>query len=217
MIFAVAPVWHEDKLSVYTSGNWVFNGKDSFGYTGTSMQVTYDEQARWDIPSQTWQYTYGTYKNYNQLDANDRIGSTLSVYNAGSGLDTDGIEYFYYDANGFLDSVNGAGYNKVTHSYTPADGLLRFYYETPAPTGISHQNYSRGDVAVYPNPAATRLNLRMDAAASFQIVNLSGQSVIAGTATNGGIDIGKLPVGTYIIRLRDIATGEIYTKSFVKR
>lgn len=56
---------------------------------------------------------------------------------------------------------------------------------------------------VYPNPAATILNLELPVAGAWEMVDLSGRQVLAPKRYQVGIntiDVSELPAGNYLLR-----------------
>ena len=74
------------------------------------------------------------------------------------------------------------------------------------------------DFVVYPNPSSDAIQIKNTAIKSVQFIGTNGQLVqTSDRDTEGNIQINKLPVGVYILRLYDAQNKEIGTKKLIKR
>lgn len=84
------------------------------------------------------------------------------------------------------------------------------------------QNVSKGELAaqVFPNPANTVLNIKMENNNDFsvQIMDMLGRAVVAQNTNNGvmAIPTQTLPSGMYLLNIRDTKGNELNTKVVVK-
>ncbi len=88
---------------------------------------------------------------------------------------------------------------------------------TVSPTGIKEQKHKLS-FDVFPNPASDKISLKLQdqqvRSGELQVYNLSGETVMQQTLTNGSIDIRSLAPGLYFLRLR---SGEkLYSTRFLK-
>ncbi|SFH86729.1 M4 family metallopeptidase [Halpernia frigidisoli] len=56
-------------------------------------------------------------------------------------------------------------------------------------------------VSIYPNPVKDVLNVNIKGDYTYQIFSANGQSVLAGNATDKTVNVAKLPVGLYILKI----------------
>jgi hypothetical protein len=72
------------------------------------------------------------------------------------------------------------------------------------------------DIQIYPNPAASSINIQTSEKASIKIINMKGQVIknIYNVAHNAKIDVSNLTNGIYIIKA--ISEKGITTKKLIK-
>ena len=79
----------------------------------------------------------------------------------------------------------------------------------------SIENVKTSIINVFPNPTKNKLNIKSDVKIKEVItINSMGQ-ISEFDIINNSVDIGNLPIGIYIIQIKD-EKGNLYTKKFVK-
>lgn len=128
-------------------------------------------------------------------------GSTLRFYGCGSGLwmrsTTDGVTWSAYTP---MPGIMGAD---PTVTKNQAGTYILIYTGPPNLTGIQHAKPGPKDVTLFPNPAATQIQLFVPAdRADVQFYNAAGQCVKSLVLLNGThtLDISELPAGLYQVK-----------------
>jgi hypothetical protein len=88
--------------------------------------------------------------------------------------------------------VNGVNYYRLRQVDTDGKAALS--------KTVSATIYSETKLKTYPNPVSTVLTIETDNTGDYQIINLLGQVLMHGKATNR-IDVSALPQGTYILQV----------------
>jgi bacillolysin len=70
-------------------------------------------------------------------------------------------------------------------------------------------------VSIYPNPVKDVLNVNIKGSYTYEIFSSNGQNVMSGNATDKAINIAKLPVGLYIIKITQ--EGKTLTHKLIKK
>ncbi|MDC9721619.1 MAG: DUF5011 domain-containing protein [Urechidicola sp.] len=122
---------------------------------------------------------------------------------------------FQCDASGnndqiYIDQVTISGINGTGRNF---GNSLR---DLGSPTFNKGEVDSEFDFIMYPNPARDYLNIRLldETNGTYRIVNLLGQTVLAGKVSNNPIDISDLRIGVYIIEVND--GEELMIRKFIK-
>jgi hypothetical protein len=112
-----------------------------------------------------------------------------------------------------LGFVNGEG-KGATYTFTDKGPLSIGYYRLRQIDNngkevlskvVSVSLKDKNKLSIYPNPVATILTIATEASGDFDILNLLGQTVLHGKATQR-IDVSSLPNGTYFLKIGDDQT-----------
>lgn len=117
-----------------------------------------------------------------------------------------------------VDITNGVQINdaNVTTANVEADnGVVHIIDAVLLPTSGLTEATSLVTISTYPNPATETIKVNAIENASFEIIDMLGSVVKAGTLTNNEINVETLNNGTYMIRLSDNTT--TYQGRFIKR
>lgn len=77
---------------------------------------------------------------------------------------------------------------------------------------------SAANVALYPNPAASVINLQFSNTADFSnytVLDITGKTLLSGTLANNAINVSMLAEGPYILKLE--GSNQQVTKKFIKK
>jgi len=102
------------------------------------------------------------------------------------------------------------------------DGMMGQFVVSPFGAGVDNISLTK-DFALFPNPATNKLYIRFtDANAEayyITITTMQGRTVmmLPRPQLQDGIDIAKLPAGTYMVQLTDMQTKTVTTQRFVKQ
>lgn len=174
---------------------WEFAFQIEASYFANGVQQLYIER-NWDGT----QFVNG-YKNEQTIDANGQRTSSLDFY-----WDADAWELEYgqqftntYAANEALLQVDEAQYDFFSETFNPD---RRFVYGNHINIAALNENKILM-ATVYPNPVNDQLNLVLEnETASFEILNLAGQSLISGQASGmTNIDVRSLAQGMYVLKI----------------
>lgn len=99
---------------------------------------------------------------------------------------------------------------------------LQFSNNTLSLSADKLNSITNQSLQTYPNPAASELNIQLSnstEASKVDIFNTIGQIVITTEFINKNhiVDISKLPIGIYVIKVTDKNTNKILTKKFIKK
>ena len=117
-----------------------------------------------------------------------------------------------------VDITNGVQINdaNVTTANVEADnGVVHVIDAVLLPTNGLTETTSVVTVSTYPNPATETIKINNIENATFEIIDMLGSTVKAGTLNNNEINVESLTNGTYMIRLSDNTT--TYQGRFIKR
>lgn len=117
-----------------------------------------------------------------------------------------------------VDITNGVQINdaNVTTANVEADnGVVHIIDAVLLPTSGLTEATSLVTISTYPNPATETIKVNAIENASFEIIDMLGSVVKAGTLTNNEINVETLNNGTYMIRFSDNTT--TYQGRFIKR
>ncbi len=139
--------------------------------------------------------------------------------------DTMGIAYAWYPPVGAVTSATnsqilnttGAGVYTLEATNTLSGCLTRTLVLVFACVGIDEPISDQSLISIYPNPANTYLNFKMEKAVqvNFEIINLLGEVLFSVTSTlpNGEINVSELQNGIYILKME---TGnKVFTRTVV--
>ena len=121
----------------------------------------------------------------------------------GNNLNFDGL-----DATGNPNitcvEVDDAAYSNATSDWN-IDPTAVFSEDCAALAGI--ESIENNYFSIYPNPTENVLNIKLQEAANFNIVNLLGASVVSYSGLTGinTIDVNHLPNGMYFVESADFA------------
>ncbi|MGA3013742.1 MAG: YCF48-related protein [Bacteroidales bacterium] len=113
--------------------------------------------------------------------------------------------------------LNGTCFSDINHGWAVGtDGML---VETGSDAGINQLKSNAGMISIYPDPARVNIylrNLKAGEGFSYDILDLTGNILIQGTAynQNRGIDVSELTTGIYFLRVENGGTAR--TMKFVK-
>lgn len=102
------------------------------------------------------------------------------------------------------------------------DGMMGQFVVSPFGAGVDNISLTK-DFALFPNPATNKLYIRFtDANAEayyITITTMQGRTVmmLPRPQLQDGIDIAKLPAGTYMVQVTDMQTKTVTTQRFVKQ
>jgi len=117
-----------------------------------------------------------------------------------------------------VDITNGVQINdaNVTTANVEADnGVVHIIDAVLLPTSGLTDNTALVTISTYPNPATETIKINNIENASFEIIDMLGSTVKAGTLNNNEINVESLTNGTYVIRLSD--NTNTYQGRFIKR
>lgn len=117
-----------------------------------------------------------------------------------------------------VDITNGVQINdaNVTTANVEADnGVVHIIDAVLLPTSGLTESSSLVTISTYPNPATETIKVNNVTNASFEIIDMLGSTVKAGTLNNNEINVESLTNGTYMIRLSD--NTNTYQGRFIKR
>jgi len=117
-----------------------------------------------------------------------------------------------------VDITNGVQINdaNVTTANVEADnGVVHIIDAVLLPTSGLTDNTALVTISTYPNPATETIKINNIENASFEIIDMLGSTVKAGTLNNNEINVESLTNGTYMIRLSD--NTNTYQGRFIKR
>jgi transforming growth factor-beta-induced protein len=117
-----------------------------------------------------------------------------------------------------VDITNGVQINdaNVTTANVEADnGVVHVIDAVLLPTSGLTETTSLVTISTYPNPATETIKINKIENASFEIIDMLGSTVKAGTLNNNEINVESLTNGTYMIRLTD--NTNTYQGRFIKR
>lgn len=108
--------------------------------------------------------------------------------------------------------------NAVNNTGTASGDAWATTSTTFSEATVSVENIaSQMEVTVFPNPAASTLNVQLSNATdyTYTIYGMNGSILLSGTLANGSIDITKLSAGNYFINLN--SDTEVHTTGFTKQ
>jgi uncharacterized surface protein with fasciclin (FAS1) repeats len=117
-----------------------------------------------------------------------------------------------------VDITNGVQINdaNVTTADVEADnGVVHVIDAVLLPTSGLSETSTLVTISTYPNPATETIRVNNVTNASFEIIDMLGSTVKAGTLNNNEINVESLTNGTYMIRLSD--NTNTYQGRFIKR
>lgn len=173
--------YYDAWTNVMSDGAHQATSTDGLTFT-TNAMLPYDNNHLW----------LGNYMN---------DGSTLRFYGCGNGMwmssSTDGVTWSSYTT---LAGIMGAD---PTVAKNQAGTYILIYTGPPNLTGMQHGKPKPTDVTMFPNPAATQVQLFVPAdRAEVQFYNAAGQCVKSLVLPNGThtLDISELPAGLYEVK-----------------
>ena len=160
----------------------------------------------------TWT-TVATYVSGSNINNNTFYNATVTLTSAQYAFVSNAGFSFQCDASAnndyiYIDQVTITGTNS---SRGEENNLVAL--ETYRNT----ENVFEGDILLYPNPIKNgELNVKLAGSldASFEIVNMLGQTVLSGNSIANPINVNKLQTGVYLIKVND--GEEVVTERFVK-
>ena len=120
----------------------------------------------------------------------------------------------YEDDQGEEQGVGWAGYGKIEGETT----LIHFFLNHDGPVGTSETVMEVRPYCFYPNPAKERLHFEYSPdvqPAKVELYDLQGHLVGTQRSNFEDIDVGKLPAGTYTLRIT-MEDGNIYSDKVLK-
>jgi hypothetical protein len=105
----------------------------------------------------------------------------------------------------YFNDINLSDYYYSNQSYTglPSDGTV--YRFTPGNLGLS-ENKTQANFVVYPNPANQSSTLKISSKEkfeTFEIFNLTGQSIASGKLENNTLLVSNISQGNYFLTLKN--------------
>jgi hypothetical protein len=166
-------------------------------WDGTAFVNVYKSEQTIDVNGQLT-----TYFAYNWNDSSNEWQISYGVQNTNT-----------YAANDALTQVDVADYDVATSTYNP---YYRYVYGDHINVA-SLNEYEQLNAVLYPNPASDRLNVKLEGkATSFEVLNLAGQTLISGLASEMmTIDVAHLSVGLYILKISN--ADQMNTVKFMKK
>ncbi len=183
----------------------------SYYYTG-NWQLESEATFNWDLDSSEWQVSEAIFYEY---DGVGRLAAKeTSQIAPGGDAEHHLITYEYVEAE-YLALETNYSYDIDAENYVLSDRKY-FYYKgglSPVPNEPVHPK----SLALSPNPTIGVANIKLDAAASVKVFDLSGKMVQGFSAMPGQvtIDLAMLPAGIYEVRAQ--AGKEIYAGKIVKQ
>lgn len=201
----------------FTGAGLVNSNKDSFGYTGSSVNPSFHIDYSWDDVNSLWQDQEIIRNQYNAQGLLD----TYYIVRYTTQWDTIERDVHIYDSNGLLLRSNGYAYNgNGVFSATPYDQSLQ-YYEDYFPAGISNTTVDNDGIVIFPNPSTGFININTGIVetGSVAIFNMNGQLMYNTSSRiidKQVIDIRQYPAGNYIIQIKDDNGQQLYRQRFSK-
>ena len=147
-----------------------------------------------------------------QFDANTEGGKNNLTWRTESEKDNSHFDIERStDGTTFRNIGQVKGNNKPSsYQYTDAAPFTTSYYRLKQVDNDGKFAYSKvvsivqtsksKGLTIYPNPVSSHLTIENTEGVNFQILNLLGQQVLAGKATQQ-IDVSRLPQGTYVLKV----------------
>ena len=138
--------------------------------------------------------------------------------NVVSGDLTNGSAAMLNGDNVTVDITNGVQINDanvITANVEADNGVVHIIDAVLLPTSGLTENTALVTVSTYPNPATETIKINNIENASFEIIDMLGSTVKAGTLNNNEINVESLTNGTYMIRLSD--NTNTYQGRFIKK
>lgn len=117
-----------------------------------------------------------------------------------------------------VDITNGVQINDanvITANVEADNGVVHVIDAVLLPTNGLTETTSLVAISTYPNPATETIKINNIENASFEIIDMLGSTVKAGTLINNEINVESLTNGTYMIRLTD--NTNTYQGRFIKK
>lgn len=119
-------------------------------------------------------------------------------------------------------STSSAGYGTLYSALWQSTGdvlqgnFTQLEITADGPLGINSVKLG-GNIAVYPNPVKDFLSIKSENEVnSFSVYNMAGQMVISNKVSGKSIDVSRLPVGNYVLKITD-KNGNTEATTFIKK
>jgi hypothetical protein len=191
-------------------------------WTGMSwldlLQSTYTYDSGNKLTRELTQYWNGSAWTINgqiifTYDANkNQTGQLYQSWDGSNWVNSYQVGYTF-DANNFIKSLLYENWNTAGTKIESGDSAFYYYHTT---LGINDLMSENAGIAVYPNPAFSRITIDISATqaeGAISILNFNGQEVFTRQVTQPKtlLDITGLPGGVYYVRMtsnRGVATGK---------
>jgi len=224
-----------------TTWMWIFEGGTPGTFEGqTPPEIIYDAPGTWDVTlevsdgSNTDIVTYTDYiwSGYAPLaefhaDHTDvTVGTYLNFFSDATG---DDLSFDWYFEGGTPETSNEENPSEIyylimdwaTYDVTlivsnpfGSDTMTKVDYIETFPESVPDR-LNENDIRLYPNPNNGLFTIALPAGAEVEVIvmDISGRPVFTQQMPSGKIDLTGLQKGLYLVKLKDIASGN----SFVKR
>lgn len=183
----------------------------SYYYTG-NWQLESEATFNWDLDSNEWQVSEAIFYEY---DGVGRLAAKeTSQIAPGGEAEHQLITYEYVEAE-YLALETNYSYDIDAENYVLSD--RKYFYYKGGLSPVPNEPVRPKSLALSPNPTNGVANIKLDAAASVKVFDLSGKMVQGFSAMPGqvNIDLAMLPAGIYEVRAQ--AGKEIYAGKIVKQ
>lgn len=211
-----------DSVMLFSNGSWQPVENDSMGYTAGVNYTTYNYQSYYydGMPS-------GLLVNMKHISGGLPDTVYYYSYNVVS-FDTLAATTIYYTYDNYGNPTAGFEYdlNLTTGNYgTTPDYIFNYYYDTFTTTAVSNVTKQDVDIKVYPNPAASEINISMTgiqqgALTYITVVNALGQTVhtesLPWMSTTQTISTAGLKAGNYWLIVQDKTGNALGRQEIVK-